>query len=73
MSQLTKNSVVEASIRRLKAMGLNVSLIPDGDNEAYIIIPVNDLIEMLRKSITYQNKKITFEKDLIVIYIWRKG
>jgi hypothetical protein len=72
MTELQYNEVIEASLRRLRAMGLDVHLLPESNNECFIFIRLSSLVDIIRKQVTYQNKKITLEKDFIVIYLWRK-
>jgi hypothetical protein len=72
MTELQYNEVIEASLRRLRAMGLDVRLLPESNDECFVFIRLQSLIDIIKKQVTYQNKKITLEKDFIVIYLWRK-
>jgi hypothetical protein len=68
---------VEASIRRLKAMGLEVEVLQPSNNEVLIKVTgrsiLNYLVRKLTKAITYPNKDVfyDFEKDSMFIYMWR--
>jgi hypothetical protein len=68
---------VEASIRRLKAMGLEVEVLQPSSNEVLIKVTgrsiLNYLVRKLMKAITYPNKDVfyDFEKDSMFIYMWR--
>jgi tRNA U38,U39,U40 pseudouridine synthase TruA len=68
---------VEASIRRLKAMGLEVEVHQESSNEVLIKITgrsiLNYLVRKLMKAITYPNKDVwfDFERDAMFIYMWR--
>jgi len=68
---------VEASIRRLKAMGLEVEVHQESSNEVLIKVTgrsiLNYLVRKLMKAITYPSKDIwyDFERDSMFIYMWR--
>jgi hypothetical protein len=68
---------VEASIRRLKAMGLEVEVHQPSNNEVLIKITgrsiLNYLVRKLTKAITYPAKDIwyDFDSDAMFIYMWR--
>jgi len=75
--KLVADPRVEASIRRLKAMGLEVEVLQPSGNEVLIRITgrsiLNYLVRKLTKAITYPNKDVfyDFEKDAMFIYMWR--
>jgi len=68
---------VEASIRRLKAMGLDVEVHAPSNNEVLIRITgksiLNYLVRKLSKAVAYPNKDVfyDFEMDAMIIYMWR--
>jgi len=62
---------IEASINRLRAMGLRCDIMQEGDNTAYIFIPLEDIIKLIRKRITYPTTKVYYEDGFIVIKAWR--
>jgi len=68
---LEQHDVVQASIRRLKAMGLNVVVSPENQDELFIFIPIDDLIRLISKHITYPNKEVSFKMPYITIYLFR--
>lgn len=75
--KLVADPRVEASIRRLKAMGLDVEVYAPSNNEVLIKITgksiLNYLIRKLNKAIAYPNKDVfyDFEMDAMMIYMWR--
>lgn len=73
MTKLLNNPVVQKSMNRLKALGLNVKLYSDSDDEVYLLISLDSICKLVEKSITYQNRKVTIEGDQLVIYMWRRG
>jgi len=73
MLSITEHPAVAKSLRRLKAMGLKVHVLPEGDNEAYIFVDINSLVKLISKEITYPNKKVYIEDNFIVINVWRRG
>jgi hypothetical protein len=68
---------VEASIRRLKAMGLEVEVLQPSSNEVLIKVTgrsiLNYLVRKLTKAITYPSKEVwyDFDSDAMFIYMWR--
>lgn len=69
--QVAKNSQVEKALDRLRAMGLSVNVLPDGDNVAFIFITLDSVLKLIGKQMKYPNKEIYFEKPFIVIKVWR--
>ena len=72
MLDITEHPAVAKSLRRLKAMGLRVHVLAEGDNEAYIFVDINSLVKLISKEITYPNKKVYIEDNFIVINVWRR-
>jgi len=72
MLDITEHPAVAKSLRRLKAMGLRVHVLPDGEHEAYIFVDINSLVKIIDKQITYPNKKVYVEDNFIVINVWRR-
>jgi len=71
MSKLRYNSVVEKSLDRLKAMGLNVHVLDLGENEALIFITLDSVMKLIEKQIKFPNKELKYESPFIVIRVWR--
>lgn len=71
MTQLIHHSQVEKALDRLRAMGLKVELLADGDNRAYIFITLDSVIKLIEKQIKYPNRKLYYESPFIVIEVWR--
>jgi hypothetical protein len=69
--QIAKNSQVEKALDRLRAMGLKVDVLPEGDNLALIFIQLNSVLNLISKQMKYPNKKVYFEHPFIVIKVWR--
>lgn len=69
--QLEQNDVVQASIRRLKAMGMNVIISPENENEVFVFIDIEDILALIRRNITYQNREVSFRMPYISIYLFR--
>jgi hypothetical protein len=75
--KLATDPRVEASIRRLKAMGLEVEVYQPSNNEVLIKITgasvLNYLVRKMNKAITYPAKDIwyDFDSDAMFIYMWR--
>ena len=72
MLDITEHPAVAKSLRRLKAMGLRVHVLTEGNNEAYIFVDINSLVKLISKEITYPNKKVYVEDNFIVINVWRR-
>ena len=71
MAKLVNNPVIEKSVRRLRAMGLNVHILPESDNEAYIFITVDSILKLIGSKIRFPNKKLYIEDNFLVIRVWR--
>jgi hypothetical protein len=69
--QISKHAQVEKALDRLRAMGLKVELLADGDNRAYIFITLDSVIKLIERQIKYPNKKLYYESPFIVIEVWR--
>jgi len=69
--KLANDSRVEKALRRLRQMGLQVSILPEGDNEAFIFITLKSVLNLISKQMTYPNKKVYYEEPFIVIDVWR--
>jgi hypothetical protein len=57
--------------RRLKLMGLNpkVVIYP---HEGFMFIPIQQIIDLLKRKIIYPNCEITFEANQIVVRVWKE-
>jgi hypothetical protein len=71
--QIARNSQVEKALDRLRAMGLKVDVLPEGDDVAFIFIQLDSVLNLISKQMKYPNKKVYFEKPFIVIKVWRGG
>ena len=69
--QIAKHSQVEKALERLRAMGLKVEVLPEGDNVAFIFIQLDSVLNLISRQMKYPNKKIYFENPFIVIKVWR--
>jgi len=69
--QIAKHSQVEKALERLRAMGLKVEVLPEGDNVAFIFIQLDSVLNLISRQMKYPNKKVYFEKPFIVIKVWR--
>ena len=69
--QVAKHSQVEKALERLRAMGLKVEVLPDGDNVAFIFIQLDSVLNLISRQMKYPNKKVYFEKPFIIIKVWR--
>ena len=69
--QIAKHSQVEKALDRLRAMGLKVEVLPEGDNVAFIFIQLDSVLNLISRQMKYPNKKIYFEKPFIIIKVWR--
>ena len=67
------NPRVEKAIRRLRNMGLNVSVWSESPSEVYILIPLNDICKLIERQINYPNKEVLVEENYLVVRIWRSS
>jgi hypothetical protein len=65
------DSRVEKSLNRLRHMGLRVQIIQEGRDAAFIFIPIEDIIKLIQKQITYPSSKTYYEEGFIVVKVWR--
>jgi len=56
--------------RRLKLMGLTPKIIIE-DTEAFMIVPLKQLVNLISKKIVYKNKEVTLEDNNLVIRVWK--
>jgi hypothetical protein len=70
--RITQHAVVQASLRRLKSMGLKVHVFEESPYRAYLFIDLNSVLKLIEKNITYPNKRVYFEEGQIVIEVWKK-
>jgi hypothetical protein len=68
---LERNPVVDKSLRRLRAMGLNVKVLSTGSDECFIFVPIEDIVRLINRQITFVNHRTYFESNQIVIRLWR--
>jgi hypothetical protein len=71
--QIARNSQVEKALDRLRAMGLKVDVLPEGDNLAFIFIQLDSVLNLISRQMKYPNKKVYFENPFIIIKVWRGG
>ncbi|MBS7270392.1 MAG: hypothetical protein KIH10_16345 [Candidatus Freyarchaeota archaeon] len=69
--QVAKNSQVEKALERLRAMGLNVNVVGEGDDLAFIFITLDSVLRLISRQMKYPNKSVYFEAPFIVIKVWR--
>jgi len=69
--QLKQNSQIESSMRKLKAMGLNVNILSEGEHEAFIFITLDSIVRLIDSKMTYPNRKTYMEDKFLVINVWR--
>jgi len=69
--QLRYNTSVEKAIDNLRAMGLRVNLLPESEDEVYLFIELQSLLNIISRRIPYPQKKVTVEKGFVVVYLWR--
>jgi hypothetical protein len=69
--QIAKHAQVEKALERLRAMGLKVEVLPEGDNMAFIFIQLDSVLNLISRQMKYPNKNVYFEKPFIVIKVWR--
>ena len=56
--------------KRLKLMGLDPQIVIDKD-EAFMIVPLQQLVDLISKKIVYKNKEVLLEDNKLVIRVWR--
>ena len=71
--QVARNAQVEKALDRLRAMGLKVDVLPEGDNLAFIFIQLDSVLNLISRQMKYPNKKVYFENPFIIIKVWRGG
>jgi hypothetical protein len=69
--QVARNAQVEKALDRLRAMGLKVDVLPEGDNLAFIFIQLDSVLNLISRQMKYPNKKVYFENPFIIIKVWR--
>jgi hypothetical protein len=73
LSDLVNNPVVQKSLARLKAMGLDVRVLPESRKEVFIFITLKSICKLIEKQITFINKSVSIEGEYMVIYLWKKA
>jgi hypothetical protein len=53
-------------------MGLRCHITAEGDNVAYVFIPIEDIIKLIKKRLTYPSTKVYYEDNFVVIKAWRE-
>lgn len=56
--------------RRLKLMGLTPKIIIEQD-EAFMIVPLKQLVDLIAKKIVYKNKQVTLEDNNLIVRVWK--
>ncbi len=56
--------------RRLKLMGLDPKIVIYQD-EGFMFIPIQQIIDLIKRKIVYQNVEITQEGEQIVVRVWK--
>jgi hypothetical protein len=57
--------------RRLKLMGLNPKVVVY-PSEGYIFIPIQQIVDLLKRKIIYPNCEVMFEENQIVVRVWKE-
>jgi hypothetical protein len=68
---LQYNSSIEKAMDNLRAMGLKVELLTEGENRVFIFIHLDSIVRMIDRRIPYKNHKIKIEQPFMVIDAWR--
>lgn len=69
--QIARHSQVEKALDRLRAMGLNVHVLSEGDDLAFIFVSLDSVLRLISRQMKYPNKEVYFEAPFIVIKVWR--
>jgi len=69
--KLRYNSSIEKGLENLRAMGLSVDVLPEGENEVYIFIKLDSLMKIVERRVPYPQKKVYYESPFIIVYLWR--
>jgi hypothetical protein len=56
--------------RRLKLMGLDPKVVIY-QNEGYMFIPLQQIIDLIKRKVIYQNTEITIEENQLVVRVWK--
>jgi len=72
MTSLIHHAQIEKALNRLRAMGLKVELLADGENRAFIFITLESILKLIERQIKYPNRKLYYENPFIVIEVWRE-
>jgi len=71
MSKVIYDKRVEKSLNRLRAMGLKVHIESPSNDEAYIVIDIKSVLDLIYRKITFPNKEVFMEGNYMVVRIWR--
>ncbi|MEM2446484.1 MAG: hypothetical protein QW734_07485 [Candidatus Bathyarchaeia archaeon] len=71
MMQIAYHPQVEKALARMRAMGLKVEVLPEGNDRAFIFIGLDSVIKLIDRQIKYPNRKTYFEDGFIIIEVWR--
>lgn len=71
MTMLQYNSKIEKSLENLRAMGLTVHVLPEGEDECYIFITLDSIKKIISRRIRYPNHECYIEDKFLVIRCWR--
>ncbi|MEM1542903.1 MAG: hypothetical protein QXV82_09770 [Ignisphaera sp.] len=69
--QIAYHPQVEKALARMRAMGLKVEVLPEGNDRAFIFIGLDSIIKLIDRQIKYPNRKTYFEDRFIIIEVWR--
>jgi len=69
--KLRYDSRVEKALANLRAMGLNVNLQQESQDELYIFITLDSVLRLIQRRIPYPQNKVYYERPFIVVYVWR--
>ena len=71
MSRLEFDKRVEASMERLRAMGLRFYVETAGQDECYIVIDMKSVVRLIDSKITYPKRRTYLEGNYMIIHFWR--
>lgn len=66
------DSRVQKALRRLRAMGLRVTVLTDNIYEGYIFIDLESIKTMIARQMKYPHKSLHLESGQLVIQVWKE-
>jgi len=62
---------VKKAVKRLKMSGLNAKM-AIYDERGFIIIPIEEIVNLIKRKVAYKNMKVTYTENKIVVEVWRE-